>query len=94
MHQRQFLDSLHRLGWRRLRVVLVDQRLVLQASEALGLKAPLPLVEAGSVHPAPTARLGDVAQLLSQIQHAQSLLGKLAHRIPLATALRLRCGVS
>ena len=86
----QFLDPLHRLGRRRLRVALVDRRQVLETVEPLGPKAPPPLGEARPVESSLAARFGDVAQLSCQFQNAQAMLGTRAPRIPLTT-LRPPC---
>jgi hypothetical protein len=75
--QRQRLYPLHRLRRGRLRVRPVDRRQVLQTLEALRLKPPLPFIEAGPVKPALPTRLGDIAELPGQFQHAQPALRQL-----------------
>jgi hypothetical protein len=63
-----------------------NRRQVFQPVQAMGLKAPLPVVEAGPVDPAAPAGLGDVVQPLGQFQHRQSsmcqlLVGVLGHHL-------------
>ncbi len=81
MLERQSPDPLHRRRRGRLRMALVDRRQILQALEALGLKAPLPFVEAGAVETALPARLRDTPKLLGQIQDTQAMMRNLGGRI-------------
>lgn len=82
MLQRQGVDAGHRLRRRGHGVRLVDRRQVLQAFEAVGLEAALPLVEAGAVHSPAAAGFRRIAELFGKLKNAQTLLGKLAGGIP------------
>ena len=86
MLQRQCLDPCHDLRRRGHRMALRDRRQVLQPIQPVGLKAPLPVVEAGPVDPATPAGLGDVVQPLGQFQDRQPamrqlLVGVLGHHL-------------
>lgn len=80
--QRQRSNLLHGVGRRRLRVALVDRRQIFQPIRALGMEPPLPLVDDGPVDATPPTRLGDVAKLPGQFQHAQTLLRHMAAYVP------------
>ena len=58
MRQRLLRDPRHHLRRGGHRVALGDRRQILQPVQALELKAPLPVVEAGPVDPAAPAGLG------------------------------------
>jgi hypothetical protein len=88
--ERQRPDPLHHLRRRGLRMAPVDRRQVLQAFKALRLEPPLPFVEAGPVETALSARLGDVAELLGQLEHAQTVLRDLRRGITRPRPLRCR----
>ena len=80
MQQRQRLEPGHHLG-RRRRVALGDRRQVLEAVEAFGLEAPLPVVETGAVDLVAPAGLGDIAQPLGQLQHRHPAVRQLLDRV-------------
>lgn len=90
MLQREGLDPVDDLWRGRLRVALVDGRQVLQPLEALRLKPPLPLIEAGPVKAPLTVGLGDVAKFPGQFDDAHTALGNLVIRIPFPWRCRAR----
>lgn len=75
--ERQFLDPVHHLGRRCLGKALVNWRQVLEPLEALRLKPPLPLVEAGTVDIPLSTGFGHVPQFLGQFQPGRAQLGRL-----------------
>jgi hypothetical protein len=77
MQQRQLNDPFDHLDRRGHRVALGARRQVPEPVQALQLKAPFPVVEAGPVDSAGPVGLGNVAQPFGQFEHRQPAMRQL-----------------